>query len=493
MATLLTWSDRGFDGPLPAHREGPGPRDAGPIRRLLDQPAWARRYHRCLLLSLPAGRHRAEGLRRELLAQIGEVEVLEVEGRDPTDHEALFRGLERHRPRLVADPDTDLLLSAGTPQAQTLWVVLVQAGLLQARMLQVVPAAFVPDPHPEPVREVRLDFAGFPEIRALREELVRLRADRAPRRLIGQSEAIAQLLDRMRRVARSDVPVLILGETGTGKELVARSLHEASPRASGPFVAESCAAFDEGVLQSELFGHEKGAFTGALSRHRGLFEQAHGGTLLLDEVGELPPRVQVSLLRVLQEGRIRRVGAESDTPVDVRILAATHRDLPRLVAEGIFREDLYYRLRGATLQLPPLRTRHGDLEPLVAAFLESAGARHLRLTRRAWSALSAWTWPGNVRELRAEVGRWAIFCDQIVDLEDLSPEIGGRSPLTPAPGPPHRDLDSLDLAEAVAQTEQRCIAAALARSAGQLAPAARLLGIDRNTLKRKLRTGEVPR
>jgi transcriptional regulator with GAF, ATPase, and Fis domain len=261
-------------------------------------------------------------------------------------------------------------------------------------------------------------------------------------------------------------------------------------KAPGPFVAENCGAFAEGVLLSELFGHEPGAFTGAVGRRRGLFEQAHGGTLFLDEVGELPPRAQSSLLRVLQEGSLRRVGGERQVRVDVRVVAATHRDLPSMVRAGTFREDLFYRLRGATLELPPLRARAGDVPLLVEAFLEEARAargKRLTVTPAALRALARHAWPGNVRELRAEVLRWAVFCDDVVDEGDLLPELRGTARAGVAPvAAATEGRGIVPLAEVVGAAERAAIAGALEAGGHKVAVAARLLGIDRNQLKRKL-------
>lgn len=503
MRQLLTWSDRGTSGPAPAHHS-PRRGDLGPIHRFVEHRG--QRYAAARVLCTPASREGAELLVQELRqtltgAEAPRVELLELPITDPTDYEQLFAALapaiEALDPRLPCD----VLLSAGTPQMQTLWVILVAAGILPATMLQVIPAAFVPDPHPEPVREVHLDIDGFPEIRTLREELGRLRAESRARdrALIGESEAMVRLERRLTRVAQAPVPVLILGETGTGKELVARAIHQASERASGPFVAENCGSFSEGVLASELFGHERGAFTGASSRRRGLFEQADGGTLFLDEIAETSPRTQVMLLRVLQEGRLRRVGGEGEVRVDVRVLAATHRDLAAMVARGEFREDLYYRLRGATLELPPMRERGGDLELLAAHFLgeQGGGQQQPWPSTQAWVALRRYPWPGNVRELRAEVVRWTVFCEGRVDLEDLSPEI--RECLdraaTPAPKPAsplrtpnqYREAQTIrPLAEQVAGVERQAVREALAHFHGNLSAASRALAIDRNTLKRKL-------
>src|SRR5690606_22689829 len=275
MRTLLTWSDRGVRGPRPDHHSPRPAEDRGPIVRLLEH----REYDRARILCTPAGREPAEDLIAELRRRIAEVELIELGVGDPSDYEQLFVALGPALARLEAGAGVcDVLLSAGTPQMQTLWVILVEAGLLRATLLQVIPAAFVPDPHPSPVREVRLDIEGFPKIQALRDELRRLRAQTARRGggLVGESEAMTLLDRRLARVARADVPVLIRGETGTGKELVARAVHAASERAGGPCVAENCGSFSEGVLAGELFGHERGAFTGANARRRGLFEQADG-------------------------------------------------------------------------------------------------------------------------------------------------------------------------------------------------------------------------
>jgi DNA-binding NtrC family response regulator len=494
--TLVTWSDRGRDGPSPAHH-GPRPSsDRGPVLRLVEH---GEGWDRALVLTTDDGRRSAAGLVRELReVGLSEVELRVLDIEDPTDHAQLFSALTPLVTEFAehADRCIDVCLSAGTPQMQTLWVILVEAGLLRARMLQVIPAAFVPDPHPHPIRVVRLDIEGFPEIRAMREELVRLRAQtRARGALIGESEPMQLLSRRLARVAQADVPVLVLGETGTGKELVARAIHAASERASGPFVAENCGSFSEGVLASELFGHERGAFSGAARRHRGLFEQAHRGTLFLDELGETSPRVQVMLLRVLQEGRLRRLGGEEEIEVDVRVIAATHRDLPAMIGRGEFREDLWYRLRGATLELPPLRERGRDLELLVSQFLDEDGGRRLWPTPEAWSALRAYAWPGNVRELRAEVVRWRVFfgdddADGRIGLDALSPEIRGARVRAPATNVTTAVVESDDgpkpLREQIEAVEREAIAAALRWAAGNLSRTARALGIDRNTLKAKL-------
>ena len=493
MTLLLTWTDRTGATAL-SHQVTRPAADSGPILRLLEQPESAGRYDSALILTTPRAEPGALVLAEAMRRMVPDVRRAVLPVTDPSDYEQIFAALGPVLAQLPRDGSIDVVLSAGTPQSQTLWVILVQAGLLRARMLQVIPPAFVPDPHPRAVREVHLDFEGFPEVRALRDEVRRLRARwSTTRHLLGRSDPMERLRRLMARVAPSTLPVLIVGETGSGKELVARALHHASDRRDGPFAAENCGAFADGVLASELFGHERGAFTGATHVRRGLFEQAHRGTLFLDEVGELPPRVQVMLLRVLQEGELRRVGGESRVPVDVRVIAATHRDLGAMVRDGTFREDLWYRLRGATLRVPPLRERVSDLPLLVEAFLAETGATPPQPSPEVYRRLQAYEWPGNVRELRAEVVRWTLFCRDIVDVADLSPEIvaavrPGEAPLLASSGP---GATPWTLRETVATAERAAVAAALARCGGNKSRAARELDIDRNTLKRKLARYEL--
>ena len=476
---LWTWSDRGVSSLRTDHLL-PRRNDRGPVMRLIDHCDVS--YRRATVLTTAAGQARAEALVEELKAAIGDARCLVLDVQDPSDHAQLFRAVGN----AVADaPRCDVLLSAGTPQAQTIWVVLVKAGLLDARMLQVIPPAFVPVPHPHPLREVALDFEGFPRIVALRAEVEQLRAASKIQGLVGSSAPMHALGRRIARVAaRPDVPLLIVGETGSGKELVATAVHRASPRATGPFVAENCGAIPEGTLNSELFGHQKGSFTGASRDRQGLFAMAHGGTLFLDEIAELPLRFQAHLLRVLQDGRFRPVGSERTHQVDVRLITATHRDLRAMIAEGSFREDLYYRLCGAVLAVPPLRERTEDIPRLVSHFLREADSA-LVVTPDAMQIMQRRPWPGNVRQLRAEVQRWTIFCDDQVQAHDVAP----TAAVTPAPVADSQP--TLTLAEAVAEVERTHIRAALRDAQGNLSQAARRLGIDRNTLKRKLARYEL--
>lgn len=496
MRILLTWSDRSALENPRSHQVKRSPEDRGPVLRLLDQKESHGAYDAAWVLTTPSHERASRELIQEMRRAIEVVELNVLAVDDPSDHEKLFRALMPVVQAVPVQAEVTCVLSAGTPQAQTLWVVLVKSGLLQARMVQVIPPAFVPHPHPKAIREVNLDIVGFPEIKALREEVIQLRARAGARAgMIGHSAPMEQLVSRIGRVATARVPILVFGETGSGKELVARAIHVASDRAAGPFLAENCGALPEGTLESELFGHERGAFTGAAQRRKGLFEMAHGGTLFLDELGEAGAKVQVRLLRVLEDGVLRRVGGEQEVRVDVRIVAATHRDLGRMVREGAFREDLYYRLKGAVLEVPPLRERMADLEELVVHFLDQHGGLRPMPTRAAWRALQGYSWPGNIRELRAEVARWLVFCEERVELEDLSPEIRASASAQPSPaGKRTRELmpnltsrgKPRALSELVEELEQRAIEGALERNEGNLSRAARELGIDRNTLKRKL-------
>jgi DNA-binding NtrC family response regulator len=302
--------------------------------------------------------------------------------------------------------------------------------------------------------------------------------------MVGCSPEISRVRACIDKLARSDAPVLIRGESGTGKELVARALHRRSRRAAGPFVAVNCAALPETLIEAELFGHERGAFTGASRRRDGRFRAAHRGTLLLDEVGEIPLGVQAKLLRVLQEGAIEPIGSNTAVPVDVRVVSATHRDLKALIAEGRFREDLYYRLHVLDLELPPLRERPGDLPLLVEHFLRRRSDRELpppRISAEAWSRMLSHPFPGNVRELAHVVERAVVLAaDGEIGIEHLPPDLGGRTPPSPR-------AELRPLAEAASAFERAYLVEALRLTRGHRARAAQILGISRKTLWEKAR------
>jgi len=319
---------------------------------------------------------------------------------------------------------------------------------------------------------------------ALAEDLGR---EHDPHGLIGSSEPMRRLLEQLRKVAPTDATVLVLGESGTGKELVARAVHERSLRREKPFVSVSCAAIPEGLLESELFGHEKGAFTGAVRRKLGRFELAHEGTLFLDEVGELPPSVQVKLLRVLQEQKFERVGGEETVEVDVRLVSATNRDLAAMVKQGTFREDLYYRLDVVSVRLPALRERPGDVEELARHFLARSAQRLGRavtgFTPGALDLVRRHRWPGNVRELENVVEQALVFAEgELIGEEDL-PETLRRAPPAPTLPVPTGDRS---LTEVLEELERQLILAAYERAKGVKAETARLLGIKPSALYYKL-------
>ena len=298
--------------------------------------------------------------------------------------------------------------------------------------------------------------------------------------LVSGSEAMRQVFKRIGLAADSDATVLVLGETGTGKELVARALHRNSVRAERPFVAVNCAAIPADLMESELFGHVKGAFTGAASDRAGRFREAQGGTLFLDEVGDMPLPTQAKILRALQEREITPVGASRALPVNVRIIAATHRDLPDAVRQGRFREDLWYRLQVVPVHLPPLRERLGDVLLLAEHFLrQGGGASPKRLGADAARLLLAHDWPGNVRELRNAMERAALLCPGPV----IGPEHIGLQPA--AANGPAIDWNG-PLTPAVAQLEREMVTRALAATMGNRAEAARRLGLSRQQLYRKL-------
>ncbi len=316
-----------------------------------------------------------------------------------------------------------------------------------------------------------------------------------PSEIFGHSQAIEEVRQRIARVAPAGVTVLITGETGTGKELVARSIHQMSPRAGKPFIAINCAAVSETLLESELFGHERGAFTGADRSRHGLFEAAHEGTLFLDEVGEMSASAQAKLLRVLTDGQVLRVGSTKPRQVDVRVLAATHRDLHQRVRDGLFREDLYYRLAVVPISLPALRERREDIEGLAELFLEQAAVEVKQGSRRLSSAalerLRQYEFPGNIRELHNLIERACILSiGNEIGPEQFPATISSRVEPGPGGGNSPRWIEALpeeiELRPVLAEVEKTLIERALRLSQGAQAEAARRLGLSRSDLAYKL-------
>ncbi len=323
--------------------------------------------------------------------------------------------------------------------------------------------------------------------RILRETLV----ERYGRHnIIGRSRTMHRVLEMIDRAAPSKSTVLITGESGTGKELVARAIHFSSPRKDGPFISVNCMAFNPGVLESELFGHEKGSFTGAVARKRGRFELAHGGTLFLDEIGELSHDLQIKLLRVIQERRFERVGGVEPIEVDIRVVAATNKDLQAAVADGSFREDLFYRLNVVRIELPPLRERREDVPLLAAHFLDKYATENQKpikgFSPESIDYLSAFDWPGNVRQLENVVERCVVLSDtETIGVEDLPPEIRDEETqyksavdLLPA---------TINLSETLEKIEAALVRRALVRSNFVQVKAAESLGVSKSLLQYKLK------
>ena len=319
---------------------------------------------------------------------------------------------------------------------------------------------------------------------------------RRPAGMLGESPVMLEVFRKLQRIAPSDTSVLITGETGTGKELVARAIHAASPRAAGPFVAINCAALPENLLESELFGYEKGAFTGAQTRKPGRFELAAGGTLLLDEVGDMPLTLQAKLLRVLESRQVEPLGSTRSVTVNLRVLSATHRDLREQVKQGAFREDLYFRLAVLPLCLPPMRERRGDLNLLAAhllkTFAEQQGKAFHGFSEGALQALEGYRWPGNIRELRNLMEQVAVLWDGgRVELEHL-PEYLTMGEVSEGKSSSTAYSLKEEVRSLKADLEQERILAALRESGGNRTQAARLLGISRRALQLKLKGLELP-
>jgi len=300
--------------------------------------------------------------------------------------------------------------------------------------------------------------------------------------IIGKSAEMQRIFETVRKAAGSKASVLITGESGVGKELIANALHNLSPRRENSMIKVHCAALSESLLESELFGHEKGAFTGAVARKRGRFELAHGGTIFLDEIGEIDQNVQIKILRVLQDKRFERVGGEETVEVDVRLITATNRDLEKEVAEGRFREDLYYRLNVVHIHVPPLRERRDDIPLLITAFLQEFAQENGKtiegIDARARAALYKFDWPGNIRQLRNCLESAVVMCSgSIIKLEDLPPTIAGSG-----------EADSIAVPAGItmAEAEKIIILQNLAINKGNKSKTADILGIGRKTLHRKL-------
>ncbi|MEI2773344.1 MAG: PEP-CTERM-box response regulator transcription factor [Candidatus Competibacter sp.] len=425
------------------------------------------------------------GLRDQLRWCFDGYKVLEAE-----DRQTALRQLQKHAPAIVL---LDLGLPPDSANASEGLQTLEQIRTLAPETKIIVVTGN--DERQNAVRAVAMGAYDFYQ-KPVDADILRLIVDRAYnlyllerenqelqarqitaplRGVIAASPAMLTTCRSIEKIAPTRANVLLLGESGTGKEVLARALHELSPRAKGPFVAINCAAIPDTLLESELFGHEKGAFTGAVQQTRGKVEYADNGTLMLDEVGDLPLLLQAKLLRFLQERVIERIGGRQPIAVDTRVICATHRDLPALIADNQFRQDLYYRISEVTVRIPPLREREGDTiliaRALLAALGRESGKVRLRFTVDAIQALQAYSWPGNVRELENRLKRAIIMCESdLISAQDLELANSER----PSP--------SLDLRQARELAERRTIQQALACANGSISHAAELLGVTRPTL-----------
>ena len=491
----------------------------GPILTLIRE----RGFGRVVLFSTPTTSDNTEGTRQALASQHPTlaVEVRALPLDDPTDYAAIMTQLRHHLPKVRgAQSDWQFFVSvaSGTPQMHACWVVLLQEGEFAARILHVRPPRFVTADRPL-VTEVDLKSSlGAP---ALAEEdydlteptvLFQRACERrtevhepaapasAPRQatvepkaphvelavvrqklgIVGDHPKMVEVLERVEVAAPTDMSVLILGETGTGKELIARLVHNLSDRAKAPFVPLNCGAIPKELIESTLFGHSKGAFTGAIRDHAGKFEEADGGTLFLDELGELLPETQVKLLRVIEDGIIQPLGAKTSKNVDVRVVAATNQDLRNGMTKGLFREDLYYRLNTVQLSIPPLRERASDIPQIALHLLEDINARlrrPKRFSRDALARLQRYTWPGNVRDLRNALIQSAMFCkNQVIESDDLIITDAAPSPepldLLPEP------KEGFDVNGYLNSVRKQLFLRALQLADGNKSKAARLLGVS---------------
>jgi two-component system NtrC family response regulator len=394
----------------------------------------------------------------------------------------------------------DLIRAIKDERPDTLIIVVTAHGTVETAVEAMRLGAHDYLTKPIDLGTLRLQVRNAFEHHRLREENRRLRerlavAGEVPE-MIGQSAAIREVFERIRQVADTDVTILIQGESGTGKELVARALHNLSHRRDGPFVAANFGALPEGLIESELFGYEKGAFTGAQRQKAGWFEMARGGTLLLDEVGEMMTKTQVDLLRVLEQREVRRLGGGAMIPLDVRLVVATHQDIEGLVSSGKMREDLYYRLNVIPLRVPPLRERRDDVPRLVQHFVRWAQQRHGRemkvVAGAAMRALCDYSWPGNVRQLKNCMERLVVTVEgPTIHLEDLPsemhahrPELAAEASPGLAPAAPEREVMTLETA--VAEAEKATILAALERCDNHRERTAQLLGVSVRTLHYKM-------
>jgi DNA-binding NtrC family response regulator len=482
MDVLLTFT--GFHDPffkgLVDHEE-----QHGPILSLLS----SRSFDHVFLFDTPATQKLTEQTKDAIsnLHRDCNVHIFKINLGDPTDYAAILNGLRPHISKIIEEftqAQFFVAVASGTPHMHACWLLLTASGEITARILHVRPPKFVTKDNPI-VSEVDLSFPEFPAVRfrdcpiAMEENEVDVESARLKLGIVGDHPAMQRSLEMGAMLAASQAPVLILGETGTGKELFARYIHRLSGRPLETFVAVNCAAIPQDLVESLLFGHKKGAFTGALTDQIGKFDSADKGTLFLDELGELPPPAQAKLLRVFQDGLVEPIGQVKAHKVDVRIVGATNRDLRKLVRKGKFREDLFYRLNVGEIKLPPLRERRSDIPKLALHILDKVNGslrRPKRLSSEALSRLQSHSWEGNVRDLENVIERSVRLCRRdVLEKDDLliSEPITYADPLDALPDP----YEGFLMDEFLGSARKQLILRALESASGNQSQAARLLGI----------------
>lgn len=482
MDVLLTFT--GFHDPyfkgLVDREEQPGP-----ILSLLS----ARSFDHIFLFDTPTTQRVTQETKDAIskLYRHSEVHVLEINIDDPTNYQDIFRGLRFHLQHMIESFQTASFfvgVASGTPQMHACWVLLAASGEIPARILHVRPPHFVTKERPL-VSEVDLSSHEFPTVRfqagslPVEENELDLASAKGQLGIVGDHPVMQRALEVGASLALSKAPILIFGETGTGKELFARYVHRLSGKPREIFIAVNCAAIPGDLTESILFGHKRGAFTGAITDQVGKFDAADKGTLFLDELGELPLPAQAKLLRVLQDGMVESIGRAKPHKVDVRIVGATNRDLRKLVRQGKFREDLFYRLNVGEVKLPPLRERRSDIPKLALYVLDglNGSLRHpKRLSSEALSRLQAHDWPGNVRDLENVIERSIRLCHHgVLDADDLliTEPVTYADPLEALPDP----YEGFSLDEFLGSARKQMILRALEAANGNQSQAARMLGV----------------
>jgi transcriptional regulator with AAA-type ATPase domain len=491
MKILLTFT--GFHDPF---SEGPiaGERETGPVLTVNAE----RHFDRVYLLSTPSTEQVTAQVQEELLKRHADrkVETCDVPLKDPTNYRGLFKQLRTHFKRINKEnPEAEyfICVSSGTPHMHASWLMLAASGEIPAKILQTRALRFVPQGQ---TRVTEIDFTdpAFPQIKPFGplvdeddEGISDFQTICTELGIVGDHEAFTKPLKTAYTLAQYDSDVLLLGETGTGKEVFAQLIHHAGSRRKKPFIALNCAAIPEALFESELFGHVRGAFTGAIAERRGAFKEADGGTLFLDELGEMPVSCQAKLLRAIQSKRVQRVGESQDSPVDVRIIAATNIDVKTAIQEKKLRKDLCYRLSNV-ISIPPLRNRRTDIPKLAMFFLDKWNAKHAeqrRFSQEAIAALTKHSWPGNVRELEGVVTGSAQLCSgKVIRPEDLRfSDIMGSDIFDPMAEP----QEGFDLNQFLDQTRDRLMKRALEKASGNRSKAAKLLNLTPQAVSQYLK------